>query len=172
MRCPSCSTRLAFSQRSAGRMGAIAGLTFGAIIVLVGPDRVLAWPTFAWFMLFAFVYGRILSLFVCSLDVKPDKMSLDPFPNQTGMWKVLSIGSLIAMVLLGLSGFLWKHLPVWGILTMTGLMIPVCIIMLITTVHNLAGKNGILRREQKSEPNVGQVSSEAAPNASPDEPSM
>ncbi len=154
MRCPSCNTRLAFSQQSAGRMGAIAGLTFGGIIILVGPNRVMTWPTFAWFMLFAFVYGRILSMFVCSLAVKPDKMSLDPFPNQIGMWKVLSIGSLIAMVLLGLSGFLWKHLPLWGILTMSCLMVPVCIIMLITTVHNLAGRNGVLRKEKKSEPNI------------------
>lgn len=154
MRCPSCGTRLAFSQRSAQRMGAIAGLTFGAIIVFKGGDSILTWPTFAWFMLFAFVYGRILSLFIGSLDVAPDMMSLDPLPNQKGVWKILSVGSLAAMLVLGLSGFFWKHLPLWGILTVSALMVPVGIMLLVTTAHNLWGKNGILRKEEKSEHGV------------------
>jgi DNA-directed RNA polymerase subunit RPC12/RpoP len=150
MRCPACDTRLAFSQRSAGRIGAIAGLTFGAIIVLKGGDSILTWPTFAWFMLFAFVIGRILALLLGELDVAPDKMSFDPFPNQKGIWKTLSVGSLVAMVVLGLSGFFWKYLPPWGIFTLSGIMLPVGVILLIVTVHNLAGKNEILRRQDKS----------------------
>jgi hypothetical protein len=132
-------------------MGAIAGLTFGAILVLRGGENILTWPTYAWFMLFAFFYGRILALLLGTLDVAPDKMSFDPFPNQKGVWKILSIGSLVAMVLLSLSGFFWKHLPLWGILTMSGLMLPVCVILLVTTVHNLFGKNGILMKNDKSE---------------------
>jgi len=163
MRCPSCNTRLAFSPQSAQRMGAIAGLTFGLLIAVVGPHRIMSWPTIAAFMVFAFIYGRILSLFG-TLALAPDKMSFDPYPNQTGPWKILSIGSLIAMILFGLSGFLWKHLPLWGTLTLSALMIPVCIILLITTIHNLLGKNGSLKTKEKSEPtSPGDVATRAAP---------
>lgn len=154
MRCPACGVRLAFSPRSSQRMGAIAGLTFGLVIVVVGPDRIMTWPTVAVFMLFAFLYGRILS-FCGTLALAPDKMSFDPFPNQTGPWKILSIASLIAMILLGLSGFLWTHMPLWGTLTLSALMIPVCIMLLVTSVRNIVGKNGFLRRQEKSDSSAG-----------------
>ncbi|MCF7838676.1 MAG: hypothetical protein K9N49_08615 [Candidatus Marinimicrobia bacterium] len=94
-----------FSQRSAQRLGATAGLTFGVLIVLVGPQRIMTWPTFAFFMLFAFVYARILSLFVGSLDLAPEKRSFDPFPNQHGMFKALSIIGVSGMTIGGLAGF-------------------------------------------------------------------
>jgi phosphatidylglycerophosphate synthase len=147
-------------------MGAIAGLTFGLLIAVVGPHRIIAWPTIAVFMLFAFIYGRILSLFG-TLALAPEKMSFDPFPNQTGPWKILSVGSLVAMILLGFSGFLWKHLPLWGTLTLSALMIPVCIILLVTTIHNLVGKNGALRKQEKSEQQGGGYSPPAARSSKP-----
>jgi len=164
MRCPSCGARLSFSTRSVQRVGAIAGLTFAVLILVVGPRRIMAWPAFAWFMLFALVYGRMLTLFLGSLDVARREGSFDPFPNQTGVFKILCIVSAIGAGILALTRSLWVHITPWGTRTLSTLMVAFCLFLLIATGRNLLGKNGIFRRQEKPEEPVGEVSSDGAPS--------
>lgn len=149
MRCPSCGVGLVFSQRSAQRLGAIAGLTFGVLIVLVGPQCIMTWPTFAFFMLFAFVYARILSLFVGSLDLAPEKRSFDLFPNQRGVFKVLSIIGVSGMTIGGLAGFFSKHFPLWGHAVHFGIILVSLVCALIGMGNGAFGKHGWLKKADR-----------------------
>lgn len=155
MRCPACGARLAFSQRSAQRLGAIAGLTFGVLFVLVGPQRIMTWPTFAFFMVFAFVYARILSLLIGSLDVAPEKASFNPFPNQHGVFKTLSIVGVCGMIFGGLAGFFSGHFPMWGHAVHFGIILVSLVCALIGMGNGAFGKQGWLKKQEKSEQGTG-----------------
>jgi hypothetical protein len=144
-----------FSQASAQRLGAIAGLTFGVLIVIVGPQRIMSWPTLAFFMLFAFVYARILSLFVGAIDIAPEKRSFDPFPNQHGIFKVLSIIGVVGMTIGGLAGFFSKHFPLWGHALHFGVILASLVCALIGMGNGAFGKHDWLTKQKKSEQNLG-----------------
>lgn len=137
-------------------MGAIAGITFGLMFTIsqtIGDCfPLLKWPNFLWFMLFAYIYGGILTLLVCSLEIAPRRMSFDPFPNQQGVFKLLSIVGLIGTLLFALIGY-WDLIPFEAEIMIQSLFI-VC--LGIGLANNLFGRNGILRvkgdKEIKSDP--------------------
>jgi len=129
-------------------------LTFGLIIVRIGAENFFTWPAFAWLMLFSFVYTRVLTLLFASLVIAPEKMSfsIDPWPNRTGVWKILSVGSFVVVLIIGLGGFLWKRLPIEGLMVLAGIMFLAGSILLVNGVQAILGKNGPLRQEEESEP--------------------
>lgn len=154
VRCPFCGSCLAFSEQSAQRLGAILGFTIAPIIFLVG-DSIFTWPTFAWYMLFAFGYARVLFLVFGSLAPAPKTLSLDPFPNQTRGWKILSIMSMAGIAIVIFSGLVWEGLPPGGMLTVVVFMVPFSIILFISTAHNLFGRNGVFKKRKNSEQGSG-----------------
>jgi uncharacterized protein (DUF983 family) len=152
MKCPFCGTRLAFNKWSSLYIGTLAIFTLYVIVFLVGSRRIIAWPNIALFLFFAFVYGRILSLLLGSLEIAPEKISLNPFHNQTKEWRILTIGSVVAIVLVGLSIFLLRRLPPLGILTLVGLFLLAFCILIISLGRGLLGIGGIPKKEEKLEP--------------------
>jgi uncharacterized membrane protein YuzA (DUF378 family) len=103
-------------------------------------------------MLFALVYGRILSVFVGSLDIAPQKRSFDPFPNQRGVFKVLSIVGVLGMTIGGLAGFFSKHFPLWAHVVHIGVILVSLVCAVIGMSNSMFWKHGLLNKtEGKSE---------------------
>jgi len=136
-------------------MGAVAGLTFGCIIgcifLAAGPDRLFSWPILPCFMLFAFLYSYILAFFLGKLEVGKIAPPWDPFPNQTGLFRLFSIGGLCGVIVFSIGGLFWRHLPLWGILTLGVLMLASLGCLVVGMADNLFGRKGIFRSEKKSE---------------------
>jgi hypothetical protein len=141
---------VAFNKWSSLYIGVLGIFTLYLIVFLVGSRRIIAWPNNILFLFFAFVYGRILSLLLGSLEIAPEKMSLTPFHNKTKAWKYLTIGSMATIVLIGLSSPFWKDLPRWGSLSLIILMLLACIILTFCLGSYLLGIYGIPKNNSKN----------------------
>jgi hypothetical protein len=104
------------------------------------------WPAF----LFCFggwlIFVKLLALSLGVLEVAPERMSVDPFPNQSGLLKVaMFIGYGIVVFMILCSPFM-KTLPSWASIAIAAAVFPLLLILAILGIKDFVGVNGVLRK--------------------------
>jgi hypothetical protein len=151
MRCPSCNTRLRFAADKRGMFGSlIAGLTFGCIIGAVGPKSLWSWKVMPAFLVFAYLYGRILMTFFGTIEAGVPRWPWGLCPNQPPVFRLFSFVGLSGMIIAVVVGLLWRALPGRP----TAMLVLVLFISWLSLVIGLLGslfaKGGLLRKERQA----------------------
>jgi len=148
--CPSCDIQIKLTTRSSQRIGAIAGLTFGLIILMVGNDFKIISPFFVGFLIFAYFYGRILTYTFGKFEKVTKTKSWDFFPNQTGPFKWCTIIGLVGcFIILPLFSLTLKNVeewPVWVVIMLVVIVFVNFICLFLGGINMMFGKRGAFRR--------------------------
>ena len=153
--CPFCKTQIQLTARSSQQVGAIAGLTFGLIIIVAGKEFKLNSLFFGAFLIFAYFYGRILAYFLGKLEKSTKTKSLNFFPNQSGFFKWCTIIGLVGnFVILPVLSFFVKDiegLPIWITSALIFIFLVSSICLFLGAGNMMFGKQGVFRKLKKIE---------------------
>ena len=150
MRCPSCHARLRFAADKRGMLaGLIGGLTFGCILIAIDSTDLWSWRIMPAFLLFAYLYGGILMLFLGTIEAGAPSWSQDPCPNRPPVFRLFSSVGLVGMISAALVGLLWRA-PSGRTMAVFGLVLCISWLCIILGLLGLLfAKGGLLRRERR-----------------------
>jgi hypothetical protein len=102
------------------------------------------WPAFLCWFGGCLLFVKLLVLSLGVLESAPERMSIDPFPNQSGLLKkAMFVGWGIVIIMILCSPFM-KALPSWASIAIAAAVCPLLLILVTLAIKDYVGANGVL----------------------------
>ena len=142
MQCPSCRSSLTFSRGSSARIAVTCGLA--AYLIPRFVVEINTWPALLCWFAGCLLFVKLFVLSLGVLESAPERMSIAPFPNQSGLLKKsMFVGWGIVIIMILCSPFM-KALPSWASIAIAAAVCPLLLILVILGIKHYVGVNGVL----------------------------